>query len=429
MAIPQQPLGPVPATLLRDEPTEDGIWKRWLEALRNRVVLAGQLDHNTLLNLQGGTTDQYYHLTSAQHAGLTGVADTQIFYSNAGIAAGSANLVWNNANSQLRLAGTGSSAGILIGGDAQLYRSAADVLRTPDSLQVDLTSILTGNVRIGSTVAPTVTLDVTGTATISSNSFAGGIGGFGITSLSQAERRFSEALIVAALSDVGGLSLCNYANSATQAMLIDFNKSRATSFGAHTIVQNGDLLGGLVGRGSNGSAFVNAAAIAFEVDGTPGAGNDMPGRIIFSTSPDGSATATERLRIAQNGRATFANDVTITADLAVNGGDLTSTATTFNLLNATVTTLNIGGGATAAVNIGNASGPITLTGSNTSRIPNGVQIGAASSNNLLDDASNGAGSATLYIGNQSILVSNGVNFGPGAVSSITVVNGQITAIS
>ena len=31
--------------------------------------------HNELSGLQGGTTDEYYHLTSAQHAGLTGLSD------------------------------------------------------------------------------------------------------------------------------------------------------------------------------------------------------------------------------------------------------------------------------------------------------------------------------------------------------------------
>ena len=38
---------------------------------------------------------------------------------------------------QLQLPITGSSAGLLLGGDALLYRSAADILRTPDSLTVD----------------------------------------------------------------------------------------------------------------------------------------------------------------------------------------------------------------------------------------------------------------------------------------------------
>lgn len=41
-----------------------------------------------------------------------------------------------------------------------------------------------------------------------------------------------------------------------------------------------------------------------------------------------------------------------------------------------------------------------------SRLPNGIRIGEDSSNNLLDDASNGAGTATLYIGNASINVTS-----------------------
>ena len=44
-------------------------------------------------------------------------------------------------------------------------------------------------------------------------------------------------------------------------------------------------------------------------------------------------------------------NITTAGDLAINGGDLTSSATTFNLLNATVTTLNLGGAVTT-MNIG-----------------------------------------------------------------------------
>jgi hypothetical protein len=41
--------------------------------------------------------------------------------------------------------------------------------------------------------------------------------------------------------------------------------------------------------------------IAAEVDGTPGA-NDMPGRLVFSTTADGAASLTERMRIDSSGR-------------------------------------------------------------------------------------------------------------------------------
>jgi hypothetical protein len=51
--------------------------------------------------------------------------------------------------------------------------------------------------------------------------------------------------------------------------------------------------------------------------------------------------------------------VALANDLAVNGGDLTTSATTFNLLNATATTLNIGGEATT-LSIGAATGTTTV---------------------------------------------------------------------
>jgi hypothetical protein len=40
-------------------------------------------------------------------------------------------------NGQLRIPTLGAAAGVLIGGDTNLYRQAADLLRTPDNLQVD----------------------------------------------------------------------------------------------------------------------------------------------------------------------------------------------------------------------------------------------------------------------------------------------------
>jgi len=52
-------------------------------------------------------------------------------------------------------------------------------------------------------------------------------------------------------------------------------------------------------------------------------------------------------------------DTVIAGDLAVNGGDLTTSQTTFNLLNTTATTLNVGGAATT-VSIGANSGTTTV---------------------------------------------------------------------
>jgi hypothetical protein len=74
-------------------------------------------------------------------------------------------------------------------------------------------------------------------------------------------------------------------------------KSRGTAF---QILSSGDNLGILSFQGADGSALREAARIDAQVDGTPGA-NDMPGRLVFSTTADGAATPTEALRITSNG--------------------------------------------------------------------------------------------------------------------------------
>jgi len=78
-------------------------------------------------------------------------------------------------------------------------------------------------------------------------------------------------------------------------------KSRNTSPGSRTIVQNNDELGSIWFAGDDGVDLDQAAArIYCQVDGTPGA-NDMPGRLVFSTTADGASSPTERMRIDSNG--------------------------------------------------------------------------------------------------------------------------------
>jgi|694.fasta_scaffold21568_2 hypothetical protein len=79
-----------------------------------------------------------------------------------------------------------------------------------------------------------------------------------------------------------------------------FCKSRGTSAGAVTLVNSGDILGRLYFYGTDGSAAIQAARISAEVDGTPGT-NDMPGRLVFSTTADGASSPTERMRITSGG--------------------------------------------------------------------------------------------------------------------------------
>ena len=81
---------------------------------------------------------------------------------------------------------------------------------------------------------------------------------------------------------------------------LDICRSRGTSAGSFTKVENGDRLGGLNFRGADGTGFIDAASIVASVDGGTGA-NDMPGRLVFSTTADGASSPTERMRITQDG--------------------------------------------------------------------------------------------------------------------------------
>ena len=83
---------------------------------------------------------------------------------------------------------------------------------------------------------------------------------------------------------------------------IHLYKSRGTTLGSNTIVQDDDQLGSLLFIGADGSdLYSRGAEISAFVDGTPG-NDDMPSRLVFSTCASGSAAATERMRIDSNGK-------------------------------------------------------------------------------------------------------------------------------
>ena len=89
-------------------------------------------------------------------------------------------------------------------------------------------------------------------------------------------------------------------NAATPGATSRFAKSRSATVGTYSIVDNGDTLGTLAFAGDDGTAFIQAASISASVDGTPGT-NDMPGRLVFSTTADGASSPTERMRISSSG--------------------------------------------------------------------------------------------------------------------------------
>ena len=96
------------------------------------------------------------------------------------------------------------------------------------------------------------------------------------------------------------LSLINNQASANDAQLL-LGKTRGSSIGSNTVVQNGDAIGLIAFCGNDGSIFREGATIRGFIDGAPGSG-DMPSRLVFSTTADGASSPTERMRISNGGQ-------------------------------------------------------------------------------------------------------------------------------
>ena len=170
----------------------------------------------------------------------------------------------------------------------------------------------------------------------------------------------SEASITSAFQIVGsgfaGTQLIYRPDNNTFGSTLYFMKSRGSTISSKTIIQSGDYIGRIGFYGADGSADVQAAEIAAYVDGTPGT-NDMPGRLVFSTTPDGSASPTPRMTITNGGN--ILTNTTSTYSASVCTTDFNS-ASQFGL------TLRDTGSATDAVMMyfyksGNVRGNITTT--------------------------------------------------------------------
>lgn len=185
---------------------------------------------------------------------------------------------------------------------------------------------------------------------------------------------------------------------------IYFQKSRNAAIGSHTIVQDGDDLGKIIFQGSNGTGFDSAAQIRGEVDGTPGAATDMPGRLVFSTTADGSATLTDRVILDSAGAfKPVTTDAVSLGTSALNFSDLfldSGAVINFDSGDVTIThsanALAIAGGVTAldaASTVGGAV--IKAAGVETIWIPAGA---------MKPKVTNGAGQSTYDSGTNDVTI-------------------------
>ena len=92
------------------------------------------------------------------------------------------------------------------------------------------------------------------------------------------------------------------ANSAnSNGAYLMFSKSRGSSLGSTTVVADSDTLGYIGFNAADGLDVAHiSASIYSQVDGSPG-NNDTPGKIIFATTPDDSASLSNRMYITSAG--------------------------------------------------------------------------------------------------------------------------------
>jgi hypothetical protein len=111
--------------------------------------------------------------------------------------------------------------------------------------------------------------------------------------------------------------LFNWSSGASSPYTITFNKSISGIVGTRGALTGGTSLANLVFNGDNGTTFSTAAAISASIDATPSP-TSMPGRIEFYTTPTGSLTSLERMRIRASGNVGIGTTVP-DALLSVNG--------------------------------------------------------------------------------------------------------------
>ena len=96
-----------------------------------------------------------------------------------------------------------------------------------------------------------------------------------------------------------------------------FYKSRNTSPGAFTIINDGDTVGSIAMFADDGTdANSSIVAIEGQIDGTPGA-NDTPGRLLFYTTADGANGVSERMRIHSDGNISIGRTTVDTTNAGI----------------------------------------------------------------------------------------------------------------
>jgi hypothetical protein len=163
-------------------------------------------------------------------------------------------------------------------------------------------------------------------------------------------------------------SIIRYDNSgAANSPVLWLARTRSTSKGTvGTTVNNGDTVGLISFVADDGTDLTSqAAGISAAIDGAPGS-NDTPGRLMFSTTADGAASSTERMRILSSGAIMVgktASNVGVVGSQIEAGGNMNLTASADRLLG--LNRLTSTGDLVSFKYAGSEKGSISTDGTNT----------------------------------------------------------------
>ena len=176
---------------------------------------------------------------------------------------------------------------------------------------------------------------------------------------------------------------------------IALGKSRGTSDGSSTIVQDDDVTGIISFNAADGGDMnPQTAYIESAVDGTPGT-DDMPGRLSFYTTADGSYNSTERLRISSTGK--------------INIGDTQTSQNILNIEDGTAASMEFAshgsGGDTAYIGVQKSAG-------------NGLTFGISNRDIIFKTGATYSGGTAFNSGSERFRITSGGDARVGSATSI-----------
>jgi hypothetical protein len=257
----------------------------------------------------------------------------------------------NLANSAITIAGTSTSLGgsitaaTILSGTGVFSGSAQIPNSSIQNAQLANSSVTVGSTAISLGSSATT---LAGLVSVTSTGFTGSLLGTASWANNATTAATANATTAALTAGAGLLSGGTFNGSTARTFSVDSGSMLpyysgsifSTLSGGATVAQNGvvTLKTGLV----SGSSIASGAQ----------------GEVTLTTN--GVAASAVDLGLQTTDSPQFVG-LTLTGDAAVNGGDITTSATTFNLVNSNATTVNFAGAATT-LNLGNASGTTTVAG-------------------------------------------------------------------